>query len=642
MMMMKLKQRLPAFKGLLPVWAVLAILAILASIIGTPVMIGADTPASVNFATDGLPPGTSVTVTWNGYTPETNEPFGDSTIFSIPGPGPSESILIYPESSFTFAYPSTIIADASIYNYVSADPGDSPITVAEETTVTAEYVFVTHIPVAEDDIASTSQNTPVNIDVLGNDGDADPFDVLVVTDVTACANGTVVINGDNTITYTPNTGFIGSDNFTYSISDGNGGTATATVTVNVNDENLPPEATDDTATTDEDTPVEIDVLSNDSDPNPGDRLTIGRIRQEPANGTAIINKEKTLITYIPNPDFNGIDSFTYDNCDGKGKWDIGTVTITVNPVNDAPVAVSQESYTAKNTALTINLIGSDVDGNQLSYIIKSLPVNGSLYNGTDILANSPIETTDLPYIVTEDQVTYVPDDNYLGDDSFNFDVSDGLLTSLELAAVNIHVATWDITIQQGSHGTITPIGESGIITVDHSESQTFTITPDTGYRISSVLVDGVSKGSITSYTFENISADHIITASFVRRSTGGGGGSSNPPTTPTPSPSPEPTSTPVSNPDPTPDVQTEATPAATRAPSSSPVPAQSSTPVTEEDNHEPDSSALTAAPQTPDPTTPPVPPTTPFNWWLASAVVCAAAAVIATVSYVLKKRKASI
>jgi YVTN family beta-propeller protein len=87
-------------------------------------------------------------------------------------------------------------------------------------------------PVALDDTATTNENTPVTINVLANDFDLDGGSLTVVS-VVQPANGTVTINADNTVTYTPNTGFSGTDAFAYTVSDGKDGTDTATVTVTV-------------------------------------------------------------------------------------------------------------------------------------------------------------------------------------------------------------------------------------------------------------------------------------------------------------------------------------------------------------------------------------------------------------------------
>jgi hypothetical protein len=94
-------------------------------------------------------------------------------------------------------------------------------------------------PVAVNDTATTLSNTAVTTNVTSNDTDADG-NTLSVTSVTQPTNGTASVSDASSVTYTPNTGFVGSDSYTYTISDGNGGTATATVTVTVNAPPPPP------------------------------------------------------------------------------------------------------------------------------------------------------------------------------------------------------------------------------------------------------------------------------------------------------------------------------------------------------------------------------------------------------------------
>ena len=186
-------------------------------------------------------------------------------------------------------------------------------------------------PLAVDDSATTQQNTPVTLRVLDNDSDPNG-DPLTVTDVTSPANGTATINPDNTITYTPNTGFVGTDSFTYTISDGRGGTDTARVTVTVVTQlNQPPVAGDDRVTTSVGTPVTIAVLQNDSDPD-NDPLQVVRIVNAPLHGTAEVRTDGT-IRYSPDPGFLGVDSFTYEVCDNGTPplCDTATVTVEITP-----------------------------------------------------------------------------------------------------------------------------------------------------------------------------------------------------------------------------------------------------------------------------------------------------------------------
>ncbi|MEB4590536.1 cadherin-like domain-containing protein, partial [Candidatus Thiothrix sp. Deng01] len=195
-------------------------------------------------------------------------------------------------------------------------------------------------PTATNDSANTAEDTVLNgSTVLANDSDTDG-DTLTVstTPVTAPTHGTLVLKADGTYTYTPSANFNGTDSFTYSVSDGNGGTATATVTVTVTPVNDAPVANDDAASTPENTPLNgTTLLANDADLD-GDTLTVNTTPvTAPTHGTLVLNANGTY-TYTPNTSFNGTDSFTYAVSDGKGGSDTATVTVTITPVNDAPVA----------------------------------------------------------------------------------------------------------------------------------------------------------------------------------------------------------------------------------------------------------------------------------------------------------------
>ena len=192
----------------------------------------------------------------------------------------------------------------------------------------------------------------VIIDVLANDSDLDG-DTLSVSATTAPASGSVVINVDDTITYTPNTNFNGGDNFTYTVIDGQGGSAIATVNVTVNGTNDDPTAVDDGAVTNEDTAVIIDVLANDSDLD-GDTLSVSATTA-PTSGTVVINAGLT-VTYTPDADFNGNDSFTYTMSDGQGGSATATVNVTVSAVNDDPTAVDDGAITNEDTPVLIDVL----------------------------------------------------------------------------------------------------------------------------------------------------------------------------------------------------------------------------------------------------------------------------------------------
>ena len=179
-------------------------------------------------------------------------------------------------------------------------------------------------PILVDDTSTVIfPGSPISIDVLANDSDPDG-DSLSISNISTPANGVAEIRGGTgTIAYTAISAFPGTDSFTYSATDTFGNTGTATVTVTGNGA---PTAINDNRTTNQNQPITIDVLSNDTDPD-NDILSLVEDVSEPTNGTAAIHNG--VITYTPNPSFTGIDTFNYVIDDSHGHFDTATVTITV-------------------------------------------------------------------------------------------------------------------------------------------------------------------------------------------------------------------------------------------------------------------------------------------------------------------------
>jgi Ca2+-binding RTX toxin-like protein len=235
-------------------------------------------------------------------------------------------------------------------------------------------------PEAENDTAFVDEDGEVTINVLGNDTDPDGDD-LTVTDATS-PDGEVTINADGTITFTPNENFNGTTTITYTVDDGNGGTDTATVDVTVNavDEL---EAVDDTAETDEDTPVTIDVVANDLNVDGGEPTIISATVPADQGTVEIVGNE---LVFTPAENFNGDATITYTIEDEDGLQDTAEVAVTVTPVNDAPDAVNDEDVTAFNTPVTVDLLANDtdVDGDDLSVLIATVPADqGTLVDNGD-------------------------------------------------------------------------------------------------------------------------------------------------------------------------------------------------------------------------------------------------------------------
>lgn len=184
-------------------------------------------------------------------------------------------------------------------------------------------------PDANPDTAVTTEDTAVIIPVLNNDTDP-TGQVLTVTGATA-PNGTVTLNDDGTVTYTPNADFNGEDTITYSVTDPDGNIATSTVAVTVMPANDAPVAVDDATTTAINTAIIIPVLANDTDVD-GDALIIQGLPTSD-QGTIVVNGDGTL-TFTPNDGFTGEATINYGITDGMGGEDTALVTVTVTPGDD--------------------------------------------------------------------------------------------------------------------------------------------------------------------------------------------------------------------------------------------------------------------------------------------------------------------
>lgn len=274
-------------------------------------------------------------------------------------------------------------------------------TLTSTGTITVVVAPVNDPPVAADFSVTTPEDTATTINVLAHATDPDG-DVLTLLSVGGAINGTVTIVGGQAV-FTPAQDFHGAASFTYTVSDGFL-TDTATVTVTVTPVNDPPVANSFAVTTNEDTPLTIDVLAHTSDVD-GDTVVLSSFTQ-PANGTVVLSGNDVL--YTPNADWYGTDTFTYTVSDGNGGTATGTVTITVNPVNDPPVANDFGVTTDEDTTVTIDVIAnsSDVEGDPLTVVSAGPAGNGTV-------------------TIVGNQVVYVPNPNFYGTDTFTYTVDDG-------------------------------------------------------------------------------------------------------------------------------------------------------------------------------------------------------------------------
>jgi hypothetical protein len=221
---------------------------------------------------------------------------------------------------------------------------------------------------------------------------------------------------------------------------------------------------DDTAGTAEDSPVIIDVLANDTDTE-GDGLSVSHVTQG-QNGSVVNNGSD--VTYTPDPDFNGSDSFTYIVSDGTSYSDPATVTVTVTASNDPPTADNKSVTTAEGTQTGIVLTGSDPDGDFLSFRVVSDPADGTLSGAAPNL-------------------TYSPNGGFTGEDSFTYVANDGMFDSL--------AATVSITVTGANDP---PTADDKLITTSEDSSVEITLTgsdPD-GDPLTFSVVSGPDNGTL--------------------------------------------------------------------------------------------------------------------------------------------------
>ncbi len=292
-------------------------------------------------------------------------------------------------------------------DYFSYQVSDGVLT--DTALVTITIAAVNDGPVAIDDTASTKEDEAVSISVLSNDTDVDSR--LSLAAVSPAQSGTTSISGQQVV-YSPSLNFAGTDSFTYSVFDGSL-SDTASVTVTVQAVNDAPVAIDDTASTKEDEAVSISVLSNDTDVD--SRLSLAAVSPAQSGTTSISGQQ---VVYSPSLNFAGTDSFTYSVFDGVLS-DTASVTVTVNAVNDAPVAIDDTASTKEDEAVSISVLSNDTDVDSRLSLAAVSPAQ----SGTTSISGQ--------------QVVYSPSLNFAGTDSFTYSVFDGVLSDTASVTVTV-------------------------------------------------------------------------------------------------------------------------------------------------------------------------------------------------------------
>jgi dTDP-4-dehydrorhamnose 3,5-epimerase-like enzyme len=391
---------------------------------------------------------------------------------------------------------STIQIPETDDNTTSDDNTSSEDTTTGEDDNTTSEDTTNHPPVATDDNATTDEDQNVTIDVLQNDSDIDG-DTLTVSIVTNPANGTIALNSDNTITYTPNSNYNGSDQFTYQIDDGNDGNATASVTIDINSINDAPtiDGTPKTLVHQYDR-YHFIPLSNDDD---NDTLQF-YIENQP--DWAEFNTSTGELSGIISNDTNYTD-IVIGVTDGEYNATLPAFDITVQEaINLAPiygVATQPPSdgyyyYEAPSKAIDDNLdtYNHTQGDEELNWLQVKLPI------GTAIKVVTIYNREDNAYRLDKAKL-YLCVDNMKGD-------LDNLQNCTEVAILEGTTSPQTWTNDNNITGSYLVLKADSSNNLHITEMQVFGVLPEAPYFDSNEITLGVKRDLQVSETVANISA----------------------------------------------------------------------------------------------------------------------------------------
>ncbi len=399
-----------------------------------------------------------------------------------------------PNGSFNYIPDLNFNGNDQFSYYVSDGNTNSSITIA-----TINIHAQNDSPVAYNDIYNTSEDKTLIVNspgILANDIDIDGNSLTTIL-ISTTQNGTLTLNSDGSFSYRPVLNFAGIDSFTYAANDGNLISNTATVTINVGETNDAPVSINDNYSMNEDETLTVvlpGILINDTDPDNNSLSAV--LVTSVSHGVLTLNTNGSF-QYTPDNNYYGNDSFTYQASDGQITGNSATVTISIQPVNDSPVALNDNLYTAENTPDNINVVLNDSDP-------LDSP-NGGIDENSITVITQPKYGTAFPI---GNKISYTPHAGFYGNDTLTYSVfdtgyplpalSDTALVYIKVArrsplavndsvsisednaiAINILINDQDIDINEATVSIGTPPSRG--IAVVNSITGVVTYTPDLNY-----------------------------------------------------------------------------------------------------------------------------------------------------------------
>ncbi len=412
------------------------------------------------------------------------------------------TVVVNPDGTYTYT-PNPGFEGEDTFEYTICDNGTPAL--CDTATVTIQVIPNNgNITVANDDAYNTFIDTAVSGNVLDNDNDPEGDNQSVTsTTVTTQQGITVTIAADGSFTYTPATGYTGTDQFVYAINDDGTPIANdqATVYLTIGDPGNTILAKDDINDTFVNLPVSGDVGTNDDNSDGPANTEIFTLITDVTNGTLVFNADGTY-TYTPNTDFVGEDTFTYQICDGGNPVACDTAIVTIEVIddpiidNDPPVANNDTAVTEVDTPVNGNVLVNDydMDGDPITITGNTDPSNGTVVLNPD------------------GTYTYTPNPGFEGEDAFEYTICDNGTPALcDTATVTILVIpnNGNITVanddayagevdtpiagnvldndsdpegdNQTVNTTVSPVSGPSNGTVTFNTDGSFTYTPNAGY-----------------------------------------------------------------------------------------------------------------------------------------------------------------
>jgi VCBS repeat-containing protein len=309
-----------------------------------------------------------------------------------------------------------------------------PLGVCASGQFVIQVISVEDFPLVAGESIAVIEGNILTGDASENDSDGDG-DPLTYTIVSSALNGALTFNNNGTFTYTPNTGFLGTETINYMVCDDNGNCASTTLTIDVLTANTEPIAASSTIIIPEDEVLSDNLLAYITDAEGG--IFVFTTIQAPQHGTLLWTGNGAF-TYSPSENYAGEDVFIYRVCDNGGLCTQATVSLTIAGVNDSPVVNIEFVELQEDESLSqdIGTSNSDAEGDAITYTLIAGATNGAAQLSSDGV------------------FVYNPNENFFGTDQITYTACD-INNACTEAVLSIHVSPVnDIPEAQGMLVTI--------------------------------------------------------------------------------------------------------------------------------------------------------------------------------------------